>query len=346
MAKTTAKACTTLRCWLVFTFSQLALLLCFLLLFRTNFEGRPPPPKAISDISQWAWIQNNNSTRSSMDFAKISAKSRKGTVTPNLRMLSKPAFSLHASQANKDFAKILPKLTEASTLSNSSLSPRELITQGPLQKEVFGQNTQHLVTKISKSMRRTTPLEQTVSNKPTTKAYYVMPVIQPKRIQNQPRSARRSQSLIAKDSTEHRKKRRVSLVVAILTAPTRFDRRQGIRATWMKECNNPGVVCRFFTDPLSEMEPHQRNALINENRTNNDLEFMPIPKGYNFGRRMLWLMEWSAENYDFDYFLRVDDDYFVCLKKLLLELPHRPRKRYRVLLLHLRTSPIKRSHEK
>ena len=34
------------------------------------------------------------------------------------------------------------------------------------------------------------------------------------------------------------------------------------------------------------------------------------------------------QNYDFDYFLRVDDDYFICLDRLLKELPHRPKSIY------------------
>lgn len=122
-------------------------------------------------------------------------------------------------------------------------------------------------------------------------------------------------------------KKRLKLVVAILSAPIRFDRREGIRRTWMKDCNSEEVVCRFFTDSLSDMEPKVRTVLANESIEYGDLEFMPIPKGYNFGLRLLWLMEWSMQKYNFDFFLRMDDDYFVCLKRLLFEIPFRPQKR-------------------
>lgn len=123
------------------------------------------------------------------------------------------------------------------------------------------------------------------------------------------------------------KKTRLKLIVAILSAPIRFDRREGIRRTWMNQCSSEEVVCRFFTDSLFDMEPNVRSVLVNESNQYGDLEFMPIPKGYNFGLRLLWLMEWSAERYEFDFFLRMDDDYFVCLKRLLFEIPFRPQKR-------------------
>lgn len=123
------------------------------------------------------------------------------------------------------------------------------------------------------------------------------------------------------------KKTRLKLMVAILSAPIRFDRRAGIRRTWMNQCNSDEVLCRFFTDSLSDMEPKVQSVLANESAKYGDIEFMPIPKGYNFGLRLLWLMEWSAERYDFDFFLRMDDDYFVCMKRLLFEIPFRPQKR-------------------
>lgn len=122
-------------------------------------------------------------------------------------------------------------------------------------------------------------------------------------------------------------KTRLKLIVAVLSAPIRFDRREGIRRTWMNQCNSEGVVCRFFTDSLSDMDPKVQSVLVNESAKYGDLEFMPVPKGYNFGLRLLWLMEWSVERYEFDFFLRMDDDYFVCLKRLLFEIPFRPQKR-------------------
>lgn len=122
-------------------------------------------------------------------------------------------------------------------------------------------------------------------------------------------------------------KPRVLVIVAILSAPIRFDRREGIRRTWMQDCASPEILCRFFTDSLVDMSPNEKQVLVNESIRYGDIEFMPIPKGYNFGRRILWLLEWSSKHYHFHFFLRMDDDYFLCVKRLLFELPFRINKR-------------------
>ena len=38
---------------------------------------------------------------------------------------------------------------------------------------------------------------------------------------------------------------------------------------------------------------------------------------------LIWILKYFTRHYDFDFFLRVDDDYFVCLHHLLTELPQR-----------------------
>lgn len=46
---------------------------------------------------------------------------------------------------------------------------------------------------------------------------------------------------------------------------------------------------------------------------------------FAFGTRLLWILQWAAKNINFDYFLRIDDDHFLCLERLLQELPWRPK---------------------
>ena len=38
------------------------------------------------------------------------------------------------------------------------------------------------------------------------------------------------------------------------------------------------------------------------------------------------MLKWFTARYTFDYFLRMDDDYFLCLDRLLFELPYRPKR--------------------
>ena len=50
-----------------------------------------------------------------------------------------------------------------------------------------------------------------------------------------------------------------------------------------------------------------------------------ISGGHRFTERLLWMLQWYTKNYSsFQYFLRVDDDYFICMERLLYELPFRP----------------------
>lgn len=84
------------------------------------------------------------------------------------------------------------------------------------------------------------------------------------------------------------------------------------------------VVCHFFTDGLVVNRKVQQ-TLLKEKSLYGDLEFQPLLGGVEFGLRFLYHAKWASANYDFQYFLRVDDDYFVCIKKLLNELPLRPK---------------------
>lgn len=52
-----------------------------------------------------------------------------------------------------------------------------------------------------------------------------------------------------------------------------------------------------------------------------DLKFQNLQGGFEFGARMMYHMVFAMKNYNFDYLLRIDDDYFLCLKSFLQELP-------------------------
>ena len=125
------------------------------------------------------------------------------------------------------------------------------------------------------------------------------------------------------------RKRKLLLLVVIRSAPSRLDRRNAIRETWMKECQtNPGAVCLFITDgqdPKGQpLEGVERIKLENESRAYGDILLAEAPGGVNFAVQYLWMLQWAYDTYDFQYFLRLDDDYFICFRKLMLELKVRP----------------------
>ena len=52
-----------------------------------------------------------------------------------------------------------------------------------------------------------------------------------------------------------------------------------------------------------------------------DIRFQHVKGGVTFGQRMLNHMLYALTHYEFDYFLRMDDDYFFCLGNFLHEVP-------------------------
>ena len=123
------------------------------------------------------------------------------------------------------------------------------------------------------------------------------------------------------------------LFIGIFSAPIRKDRRTALRETWLQICKaSTNVVCWIVTDGQDGkgqiLEGPIREQLENEIKEHGDIVLADSPGGVNFGRRYLWMAKWASERYDFQYILRVDDDYFVCLDRLLNELEyHRPKHR-------------------
>jgi hypothetical protein len=81
----------------------------------------------------------------------------------------------------------------------------------------------------------------------------------------------------------------------------------------------------FVTDGYIDETLH--DVLLKEEKTYNDMIFLPVDEGLNFGMRLLFMMEWAQAKYKPEFFLRIDDDYFLCIERLLNELPQRPKKK-------------------
>ena len=79
-----------------------------------------------------------------------------------------------------------------------------------------------------------------------------------------------------------------------------------------------------MTDGLIK-DPVQRNLTMQEIIKYNDIELQPLLGGREFGYRFLNHIKWAMAKFNFQYLLRIDDDYYLCLKRLLSELPNRPR---------------------
>ena len=119
----------------------------------------------------------------------------------------------------------------------------------------------------------------------------------------------------------------ILMFIAILSAPTRIQRRDALRRSWLRQCKQLNTACYIFTDSLDTYGKRLHDeimvALEQEQFLNKDLILTESPGGVNFATRYLWVIKWANRNYKFDFLLRVDDDYFICMDRLFLELPQR-----------------------
>ncbi|XP_057305175.1 uncharacterized protein LOC130642114 [Hydractinia symbiolongicarpus] len=119
------------------------------------------------------------------------------------------------------------------------------------------------------------------------------------------------------------KREKYQLILIVSSAPLRTDRREAIRQTWWKQCQNyKQVRCIFFTDGTVD-DDGSRKELIIENRQHKDLFVQPLLSGVRFGERFLYHLRWALLAYDFEYFMRLDDDQFVCFDVLMYDLQHK-----------------------
>jgi len=128
----------------------------------------------------------------------------------------------------------------------------------------------------------------------------------------------------------------VNLLLIVSSAPSRIERRMAIRDTWWNQSttNDKVVVkCVFMTDkvdPTTEIG----QKVAQENEKYKDMAFQNLRGGVEFGKRFLYHMIWALQNYEFDYFMRMDDDYFLCLERFIKELPMPRRSMYHWGFVH------------
>lgn len=132
-----------------------------------------------------------------------------------------------------------------------------------------------------------------------------------------------------------------TLFIAIGSAPNNTLLRKAARETWLQWLPQDGSVSyRFFTDSPPSIKssgnelPEVWRTIVHESRLHNDLIFQPLGSGYGtnehnkYGERALYQLHWNSRHASMDHFLRVDDDSFLCLHRLLYELKSAPREQF------------------
>ena len=114
--------------------------------------------------------------------------------------------------------------------------------------------------------------------------------------------------------------------VLILTTYKSLDRRDAIRKTWLNFAVAPRFkVIHKFVLGKQDLDAREIEKLDAENRENEDLLFLDDLKDsyQNLTLKVLRSFKWINENVDCKFVMKVDDDSFVRLAKLLEDLEQR-----------------------
>ena len=113
------------------------------------------------------------------------------------------------------------------------------------------------------------------------------------------------------------------IFVLVLTAPDSQQRRNAIRKTWLTSQfpKKYSFVHRFAVG-THELSHEKQNMLRKEQEENNDLLFLADFKDsyYNLTLKVLKSFVWIARNVEAKFVLKVDDDSFVQLGHLVVDL--------------------------
>lgn len=134
---------------------------------------------------------------------------------------------------------------------------------------------------------------------------------------------------------------RVTLFISIGSAPSNAALRDAARDGWLRWMPQDGSVqYRFFSDARpAPNSPHASDqvwdSLDSEVGEKGDVVLQPLETGYGdnkanvYGQRAMFQLAWSKKQFaSMDYFLRIDDDSFLCLHRLLYELKTAPRRQF------------------
>ena len=115
------------------------------------------------------------------------------------------------------------------------------------------------------------------------------------------------------------------LLALVPVRPSDKDSRQLIRDTWFEGLNNTQDAALRFIVGTKGIESDEQVKLTEENGTFGDIIFVDIKEEFNaLTNKTLALINWAHHHVNFSYLLKFDDDTFVFVKNMIIELKKRP----------------------
>lgn len=111
------------------------------------------------------------------------------------------------------------------------------------------------------------------------------------------------------------------LVVLIMSAPDNVIKRHALRLTWLSLVNHESVKY-FFVIGSKQILGNNENVLLTEESHYSDLLILPdVEEGYDLlTTKLLASFSWVNKNLEFEFLLKVDDDSYVDIRQLVIEL--------------------------
>lgn len=120
---------------------------------------------------------------------------------------------------------------------------------------------------------------------------------------------------------------RTNLIIVVMSAASHFDVRNVIRETWAQHLPN-GVVVRFVIGQKNL--PHESLVNLNkELKVHKDLIALDdIEESYSIlTKKLLSTLKWVDQHVKYNFLLKIDEDSFVRVEKILDELLSKPQSR-------------------
>ena len=115
------------------------------------------------------------------------------------------------------------------------------------------------------------------------------------------------------------------LLIVVPIRPSDKDSRQLIRDTWFEGFNNSQDVALRFALGTRTMPPTEQSKYTKENETFGDIIFVDIKESYTaLTNKTLAVINWAHRHVNFSYFMKCDDDTYVFVKNLIVELRRQP----------------------
>lgn len=132
-------------------------------------------------------------------------------------------------------------------------------------------------------------------------------------------------TLIANNDASHRKMQNLTLAVFVMSATNHLENRNIIRQTWASRV--PKNTRVYFVLGINNLRVEEKKSIAGEEDKYRDLVILDnFEESYStLTQKLLETLKWADDNLQTDYFMKVDEDTFVRLDQILIELKSKPK---------------------